>query len=106
MAHAAGACSVVVPGATGRRACVRRTGAGAAPATGSPALAFVSSRTLSPNLCTLFFDPLPPIPPSRWLICLWRRAADIFMKNAGYQALIGQAFFGGAPLEHFKVGGR
>ena len=41
-----------------------------------------------------------------WLICVWRRAADVFMKDAGYQALIGQAFFGGAPLEHVKVGGR
>ncbi len=41
-----------------------------------------------------------------WLIGLWRGAADVFMKDAGDQALIGQAFFGGALLEQLKVGGR
>lgn len=41
-----------------------------------------------------------------WLICLWRRAADVFVKDAGYQALIGQAFLGGSSLQHLKVGGR
>ena len=41
-----------------------------------------------------------------WLICLWRSAADVFVQDAGYQALIGQAFLGGSPLQHFKVGGR
>ena len=46
-------------------------------------------------------SPLGP-----WLICLWRRAADVFVQDAGDQALIGQAFLGGSPLQHLKVGGR
>ena len=48
-----------------------------------------------------------PQPASRdWLVRVWRRAAYVFMKNAGYQTLIGQAFLGGSPLQHFKVSGR
>ncbi len=56
----------------------------------------VSFRTLSPN-------PLPPIPRGEWLIGLWCRAADVFVQDAGDEALIGQAFFGGAPFQHFQV---
>ena len=41
-----------------------------------------------------------------WLIGLCRRAADVFMQDAGDQALIGQAFLGGALLEQLKIGGR
>jgi hypothetical protein len=47
-----------------------------------------------------------PVPKAGWLIHLWRKAVDVFVKDAGYQALIGQAFLGGAPLEHLKVDGR
>jgi hypothetical protein len=46
------------------------------------------------------------VPKLDWLICLRRSAADVFVQDAGYQALIGQAFLGGSPLQHFKVGGR
>jgi hypothetical protein len=31
-------------------------------------------------------------------MCLWRRAADVFMQDAGDQALIGQTFLGGVSF--------
>lgn len=40
------------------------------------------------------------------LIGLWCGAADVFMKNAGNQALIGQSFFGGSAFQHLKIGRR
>ena len=43
-------------------------------------------------------QPISMFPQRDWLICLWRRAADVFVQDAGYQALIGQAFLGGSPL--------
>ena len=42
--------------------------------------------------CKGRFDSRCTVQKAYWLICLWRRAADVFMKNAGYQALIGEAF--------------
>jgi hypothetical protein len=46
-----------------------------------------------------------PVPKADWLVGLWRRTADVFMQDAGDQALIGQTFLNGSPLQHFKVGG-
>lgn len=47
-----------------------------------------------------------PAPKADWLICFWRRAADVFMQDTGDQALIGQDFLSGALLEHLNVGDR
>jgi hypothetical protein len=33
-----------------------------------------------------------PVPKADWLVGLWRRTADVFMQDAGDQALIGQTF--------------
>ena len=59
-------------------------------------------------LCTARADSILDLPIQKrdWLIGLWCRAADVFMKDAGDQALIGQALLGGALLEQLKVGGR
>jgi TIR domain-containing protein len=53
------ACSVAVPGATGRGTCARRAGAGASRTTGTTSLGFVSPRmSISPFFFILFPFPL------------------------------------------------
>lgn len=46
------------------------------------------------------------VPKRDRLIGLGCRAAHVFMKDAGDQTLIGEAFFGSTSLQHIKVGGR
>lgn len=45
-------------------------------------LHWVTSRPRpSLTLYPLFFDPLPPILPGEWLICLWCRATEVFIQE-------------------------